>query len=105
MSGGHFNHSQYHLVQISEDIDTLVRNNCIPDEYGYATNFTPETLAKFEEAIKALKVAHAMVQRVDWLVSGDDGEDTFHKRWEEEVASQLPKRKMFKKKGPMPFKG
>jgi len=26
-----------------------------------------------------------MLNRVDWLVSDDDGEDTFHQRWNEEL--------------------
>jgi hypothetical protein len=26
-----------------------------------------------------------MAQRVDWLLSGDDGEDSFLLRWDEEV--------------------
>jgi hypothetical protein len=26
-----------------------------------------------------------MAQRVDWLVSGDDGEESFMRRWEKEV--------------------
>lgn len=98
MSGGHFNYDQYRIFQMAEDIDTLVRNNGTPDEYGYAHNYTPETLKKFQEAVDALKLAHAMVQRVDWLVSGDDGEDSFHERWEEEVKPLLPAvKKMFKK--------
>ena len=26
-----------------------------------------------------------MIQRVDWFISGDDGEDTFHERWKDGV--------------------
>jgi hypothetical protein len=26
-----------------------------------------------------------MAQRVDWLISGDDGEESFHQRWKEEL--------------------
>jgi len=27
-----------------------------------------------------LRQAHVYAQRIDWLVSGDDGEDSFHRR-------------------------
>lgn len=81
MSGGHFNHDQYRMRTMSEDIESLIHKNKTPDEYGYMTNFSPETLAKFREAADILRVAEEMVQRIDWLVSGDDGEDTFHERW------------------------
>lgn len=98
MSGGHFNYAQYHITQMAEDIDTLIRNNKQPDEYGYVRDYTPETLKRFQEAVDTLKAAHAMVQRVDWLVSGDDGEESFHERWDKEVKPLLPAvKKMFKK--------
>jgi Asp-tRNA(Asn)/Glu-tRNA(Gln) amidotransferase A subunit family amidase len=97
MSGGHFNYDQYRITQMAEDIDTLIRNNDKPDDDGYARNYSPETLKKFQEAVDTLKAAHAMVQRVDWLVCGDDGEDTFHERWGKEVKPLLPAvRKMFR---------
>ena len=43
--------------------------------------FSSETLHRFKDTVKALRRAEAMVQRVDWLVSGDDSEETFHELW------------------------
>lgn len=85
MSGGHFNYDQYRMRTMSEDIESLIQRNKTPDEHGYQTDFSPETLAKFREAADILKVAEEMVQRIDWLVCGDDGEDTFHERWQKTV--------------------
>ena len=34
----------------------------------------------------ALKIAQVYAQRVDWLVSGDDGEDSFHSRLNKELS-------------------
>ena len=31
----------------------------------------------------------AMVQRIDWLVSGDDGEDSFRERWGKDVMKDI----------------
>lgn len=38
-----------------------------------------------KEAVKALRVAQVYAQRVDWLLSGDDGEESFLRRLEEEL--------------------
>ena len=85
MSGGHFEYQQYRLHDIAEMIDELVASNGVPDSFGYARNYSPETIEKFKLASKALDRTGAMAQRIDWLVSGDDSEETFHARWAEEV--------------------
>jgi hypothetical protein len=85
MSGGHFDYQQYRLHDIASMIDELIAGNEQPDCFGYARNYSPETIAKFKLASEALERAGAMAQRIDWLVSGDDGEETFHARWKEEV--------------------
>lgn len=84
MSGGHFDYHQYRFGEIADDIDFLILTNEGKDEYGHAYNFSDETLAKFKLAADACREAGEMAQRVDWLVSGDDGEDSFHRRWIEE---------------------
>ena len=38
-----------------------------------------------KEAIKALKIAQVYAQRVDWLLSGDDGEESFLSRLDDEL--------------------
>ncbi len=89
MSGGYFDYQQYRAFDIAAMIDELVESNddTSLDEYGSCRGrgYEPETIAKFKEASKVLKRAAVMAQRIDWLVSGDDGEDTFHRRWNEEV--------------------
>jgi hypothetical protein len=40
--------------------------------------------------MKALRVAAVYTQRIDWLVSGDDGEESFLERLKEELG-QLEK--------------
>ena len=84
MSGGHFDYNQYKLHQIADEIDDLIYKNDVENEYGYKYNYNEETLNKFRYVSSQLKELSAMVQRIDWLASGDDGEDDFHKRWKEE---------------------
>jgi hypothetical protein len=80
MSGGLFDYKQYQIEGIADDIEALIEDNLHKDEYGYCRNYSAETLDRFVEAVKALRIAEAYATRVDWLVSGDDGEDTFHQR-------------------------
>ena len=92
MSGGHFNYQQYRLHDMAEAIGDVVKNNENKELNSYGQEigrFYPEDIIeKFNETIDALLIAEAMVQRVDWLLSDDDGEDSFRKRWVEEVGSK-----------------
>lgn len=48
-------------------------------------DFSPETIKEFKNGLKALRKAYVYAQRIDWLLSGDDGEDSFHERLKEEL--------------------
>lgn len=85
MSGGHFDYKQYHIDDIVREIEDLIETNDWTDGWGCKRGYSEETLAKFKEALTTLRRAAIMAQRIDWLVSGDDGENTFYKRWEEEL--------------------
>jgi hypothetical protein len=90
MSGGRFDYSQYRISQIAEDIETVIFNNNDDtlDEYGdtRGRHYNDEVIARFREAVKALRVAYVYAQRADWLLSGDDGEDSFITRLDAELA-------------------
>ena len=87
MSGGHFDYIQYRIEQAADEVEQYIRfcDGGEADGYDYKPDYTRETIAKLKECELTLRRAAAMLQRVDWLASGDDGEDCFHKRWEEEV--------------------
>ena len=64
------------IARIADDVEQLIKNNgrepwC---------DFGPETMSKFQEAVRLLRQAHIYAHRIDYLVSGDDGEDSFHER-------------------------
>jgi hypothetical protein len=84
MSGGHFEYKQYQIGSIADDIEQLIIDNDSDelDDYGYrkGCHFTKETVEEFKQALFILRKAHVYAQRIDWLVSGDDGEDSFHRR-------------------------
>ena len=90
MSGGHFEYKQYQIEYVADEVEQLILTNTstsLKDERGYiSTVYSDETIAEFENALKLLREAQIYVQRIDWLVSGDDGEDDFHHRLKFELA-------------------
>ena len=45
----------------------------------------PEILEEFKKGLKILKTAAIYAQRIDWLLFGDDGEQSFKERLKEEL--------------------
>lgn len=77
MSGGHFDYNQYRLLSMADDIRALTDKGEFPDDI----------IARFREGEVLLRKAYVYVQRIDWLVSDDDGEDSFRKRLEEDLGN------------------
>jgi hypothetical protein len=84
MSGGHFQYKQWEIGNIGDEVEQLIIDNDSEElnQWGgrKGCHFTPETIAEFKKALVLLRQAHIYAQRIDWLVSGDDGEDGFHRR-------------------------
>ena len=84
MSGGHFQYKQWEIGNIGDEVEQLIIDNDSEEVNQYGDrkghHFSPETIAEFKKGLIILRQAHIYVQRIDWLVSGDDGEDSFHKR-------------------------
>lgn len=92
MSGGHFDYAQYRIYDIETAIKELIASNedSSLDEYGYPVGrfYSLETIDEFKKAVEYLKLARIYTQKIDWLVCGDYGEDTFHKRLKEDIADE-----------------
>lgn len=78
---------------VAWEIDELIRSNDdkTTNQYGETIghNYAPEVIERFRIAARTAKLAAAMVRRVDWLVSCDDGEDNFLERWDEDCKAIL----------------
>lgn len=89
MSGGHFNYDQYKIGQIADSIQLLIDNNDSTErnEWGdrIGRGYPPEVVDRFREAVNVLRKAQVYAQRIDWLVSGDDGPEGFLSRLGEEL--------------------
>lgn len=77
MSGGYFDYQQYKIEEIA---DTL-------EEYLLINNreYSEKTLAKMRAGLHILRLAKIYAHRIDYLLEGDDGEETFHTRLEDDL--------------------
>ena len=87
MSGGYFDYQQYKLQDMIDSITEEIKLNDEKDEWGESRSLKQETLNEFLHAIKLLKEAYIYTHRIDWLLSGDDGEETFHERLAKELGN------------------
>lgn len=111
MSGGRFDYKQWHIDNIADGIEQEVITSGKPipkqkwnyyewqefeETHKYPMNHAyPESvLRRMEEAVYALKRAAIYAQRVDYLLSGDDGEESFERRLQKELAELDSKSKM-----------
>ena len=84
MSGGYFEYKQYHIQDIIEKLEeTKVKVESDEECYHYYRK--QELLQEISNGLDYLNLAEIYTQRLDWLFSGDDGEDSFFERLEEEV--------------------
>ena len=105
MSGGAFNYDQYKIGYMVDQIEEVVVKNGVektpddlkeegwrdPDWYKkypedlFHYKYPDEVIEKMKEGIEVLKRAQIYAHRIDWLLSGDDGEESFLRRLEEEL--------------------
>lgn len=61
----------------SEEADYIIdHHHTMPNRYGYRFG----TLRQLKRAVRSLRKAAVYAQRVDWLLCGDDSEETFMQR-------------------------
>ena len=102
MSGGHFDYIQTRFEwQIIEPIQKLIDDNgkekteeeLLDDDDWYEKypedqfhyKYPDDIINEFKAAVHYLKRAQIYTQRIDWLISGDDGEDSFRERLKEDL--------------------
>lgn len=91
MSGGHFgDYDYYKVAQFADELEVEIQNNTKPDEYEYAPNLSPETLKYLRKQLLKMRKMAEIMRHIDYLYSGDHGEDSFmhrvkevEKHWEE----------------------
>lgn len=111
MSGGFFNYDQARIKGIIDSIEELIEKNgrakteeeiregawgTLDDDYftkypedKFWYKYPDEVIEEFKEAVKYLSIAYVYAQRVDWLVSGDDGEESFMERLKKDLTLKV----------------
>ncbi len=99
MSGGRFNYDQRRIGYIAEAIIDEINKSGrkktrqeLNSEYWLGDiqdpchyKYPDEVIAKFKDAVNILNIAEVYAQRIDWLLSGDDGEESFLERLDEDL--------------------
>jgi hypothetical protein len=84
MSGGFFDYQDASINDMVEKIKKVIDENNIIEWYHYS----PETIEEFKNAVDILEKASIYAYRIDWLISCDDGEDSFHEGLNEDLEKQ-----------------
>ena len=74
MSGGHFNYAYFHIGELAHDLQVEIDNNYDVDE-GY--EYSQSTIYRLQTIQSKLQALSKLAREVEWLYSGDHGEDTF----------------------------
>jgi hypothetical protein len=106
MSGGRFEYIQYRLSDgVIDEIEKEIQQNGKPKtkeelrEESWRSNewyerypedlthyeYPEEIIQEFKKGIEIIKKAQIYIHRIDWLLSGDDGEDSFIKKLKEDL--------------------
>jgi len=106
MSGGRFEYKQYGISDIAEYIRHEITKSGKPkserqikeqkrwcdddyfEKYPEELNhykYPDEVIEEFKKGYWILRQAAIYAQRIDWLLSGDDGNETFIRRLKEEL--------------------
>jgi hypothetical protein len=87
MSGGHFNdcgYEYYKVAQFADELEVEIQNNNKKlDEYEYAPNFSPETIKYLRKQLRQMRKMAEIMRHIDYLYSGDHGDDSFMERVKE----------------------
>lgn len=108
MSGGHFEYKQRHIRDIADEVADIIDKNGKPrewdeldyyDRHQYSKReyealehkpvyygYSPEVIERFKEGLLFIRRAYIYARRIDWLLSGDDGEESFMRRLEQELS-------------------
>ena len=85
MSGGYFDYQQYRLLDIINKLDEREARIKDDDNDAYVLTVDESVEDLIQDAKVLAQLAQIFLQRVDWLLSGDDCEETFKKRIKEDL--------------------
>ena len=106
MSGGRFEYKQYEFGYIADNIEHVIEKNgrektkeeiknedwrdphwyekYPEDKFHY--KYPDEVIEKFKEGVDLLRKAQIYTHRIDWLLSADDGDESFLRRLQDDLS-------------------
>lgn len=105
MSGGYWEYKQYELTDVIEDLKIIIEKSGKPKtkeeikaevwrepdwyeiypEDNFHYKYPDEVIEEFKNAVDIISRAQVYMHRIDWLLSGDDGDESFIKRLNAEI--------------------
>jgi len=105
MSGGAFDYKQHNITMIADEIEQAILDSGRPktkrelqetwgkDAAWYLSHpedlnhyaYPDDIIEEFKRGVHILRQAYIYAQRIDWLMSGDDGDDSFRTRLRAEL--------------------
>ena len=80
MSGGHFcdcGYTYHKVAQFADELELEIENNNKVNEYGYKHDYDPDVIDYLEAQIPKMRKMAEIMRAVDYLYSGDYGDDSF----------------------------
>lgn len=85
MSGGYFNYRQLHIADIQDELEILLESEEFINSLSKKNRVL--ILEELSKAINSIFISRKYIQRVDYFLSGDDGEVNFLKKLKEDMNS------------------
>ena len=79
MSGGHFDYKCFEISRFADELQHEIDTNEDKDDTGFAYDFSVETIEKLTTCCIIINLAGDLAKEVEWLYSGDSGEEGFTK--------------------------
>lgn len=73
MSGGSFDYNCFRVSDFAQDLLFKIKKNFNEDGY----NFEPNTISLLSTSQQIIETAGKLAKEIEWLYSGDIGEETF----------------------------
>jgi hypothetical protein len=73
MSGGHFGYRCFQISQFAEELEHEIKTNT--GEHGDARNYSEGTIGILTYCQQTIEHASNLAKEVEWLYSGDTGEE------------------------------
>jgi hypothetical protein len=85
MSGGSFDYNCFRISQFAADLAAMIEEN---DSEG-GEEFSLETIGTLRKCQAIIALAGELAHHIEWLYSGDHGEETFMRLANKDLGSRL----------------